>query len=204
MRRYDDVCARCNCDIGKTDTRSSASCAQTESTIGAPAKQRRTPAGGGGWQASLPTMCCQTGTSISWGCFALRTGRPALFEPPGADPHAGWCGRGRPVKAGRPYADPVKKPACAGCWLCYSGVQIRHPAWSVGRKTPHLKHFHLCLQPAQAGFLNGSRGFSRRVINGLLPRRRSRFGRAVKKIEQLPETALFLTVAASAGTMRGP
>src|SRR5690606_33241288 len=30
---------------------------------------------------------------------------PQLTEPPGADPHAGWCGRGRGVTTPRPYAD---------------------------------------------------------------------------------------------------
>ena len=31
-------------------------------------------------------------------------GWPQLLEPPGADPHAGWCGRG-PADTGCPYAD---------------------------------------------------------------------------------------------------
>jgi len=26
-------------------------------------------------------------------------GKPQLLEPPGADPHAGWCGRGEQVTA---------------------------------------------------------------------------------------------------------
>ena len=26
-------------------------------------------------------------------------GKPQLLEPPGADPHAGWCGRGTPSRA---------------------------------------------------------------------------------------------------------
>ena len=30
---------------------------------------------------------------------------PQLPEPPGADPHAGWCGRGPATYAGHPYAD---------------------------------------------------------------------------------------------------
>ena len=33
-------------------------------------------------------------------------GEPQLFEPPGADPHAGWCGRGE-----RETAPPI--PMCA-------------------------------------------------------------------------------------------
>ena len=31
-------------------------------------------------------------------------GKPQLLEPPGADPHAGWCGRAQPIMAA-PYAD---------------------------------------------------------------------------------------------------
>ena len=42
------------------------------------------------------------------------------LEPPGADPHAGWCGRGAAQRAA-PYADPedaVSRVARAGVWGC--------------------------------------------------------------------------------------
>ncbi|MDM7482685.1 MAG: group II intron maturase-specific domain-containing protein, partial [Halomonas sp.] len=34
-----------------------------------------------------------------------RLSSPQRLEPPGADPHAGWCGRGSVSHADRPYAD---------------------------------------------------------------------------------------------------
>ena len=36
--------------------------------------------------------------------------RPQLFQPPGADPHAGWCGRGRSVNLAAPILILVLLP----------------------------------------------------------------------------------------------
>jgi hypothetical protein len=39
-------------------------------------------------------------------------GKPQLLEPPGADPHAGWCGRGeRETAPPIPIADAMAKDA---------------------------------------------------------------------------------------------
>jgi hypothetical protein len=38
-------------------------------------------------------------------------GRPQLLEPPGADPHAGWCGRG---EAAKPPPIPIAFFFCGG------------------------------------------------------------------------------------------
>jgi hypothetical protein len=43
-------------------------------------------------------------------------GRPQLLEPPGADPHAGWCGRG---EAARPPPIPIFRRKIS------SGLQLR-------------------------------------------------------------------------------
>ena len=54
--------------------------------------------------------CAQTGWGVDdllWQALARENvpkfSRPQLLEPPGADPHAGWCGRG-PISDDRPLS----------------------------------------------------------------------------------------------------
>ena len=41
--------------------------------------------------------------------------RPQLFQPPGADPHAGWCGRGSVRFPDRPYPDCLASSMASIC-----------------------------------------------------------------------------------------
>ena len=44
--------------------------------------------------------------------------KPQLLEPPGADPHAGWCGRGSASTLAAPM--PIVRPAWAHSCGCKS------------------------------------------------------------------------------------
>jgi hypothetical protein len=51
-------------------------------------------------------------------------GKPQLLEPPGADPHAGWCGRGE-----RATAPPI--PIVRPAWAHSYGCKSRHKLVTV-------------------------------------------------------------------------
>jgi hypothetical protein len=52
-------------------------------------------------------------------------GKPQLLEPPGADPHAGWCGRGEratapPIPIMRFFHSVMPDKCHSNCMICRS------------------------------------------------------------------------------------
>jgi hypothetical protein len=88
--------------------------------------------------------------------------RPQLFQPPGADPHAGWCGRGSVRYPDRPYPDFSGK-ASVGRQLMYDCRTLMSvvAAFTTYTVTPGMSHscrlspFVIALKSVFKNTLNG-------------------------------------------------
>ena len=108
------ACVRCSPSTGAGGQRRTGSCARwVHGESQRPPWPRVLIVGGIPASASSTSSCLSPTSTVS---AFLDSYEPQLLEPPGADPHAGWCGRGRSAVlfAPIPIKDRVRQhPLCA-------------------------------------------------------------------------------------------
>src|SRR5450759_1230667 len=153
-----------------------------------PGKLPATAAAGGTTRRWRSTGRCRTLSSTSWESQRLPANLNQPIKPPGADPHAGWCGRGR---GGLTFA-----PLCR-FWAARLNIIRRHAVMSAIALNGQTNHVRVCLlldHSGQWSILAGGGLSANDVVDGAYS--------AASKCDRLVALKAYRNVEGDDGLMR--